>query len=143
MATDTTPAIERAARARWNAATRQPWMRIEDSDEWPSWVDLPTRDRLREDTHVEVAAALSGDEMECVVDQHMHCRLEYRYDNDRRVSERILNCGLPFPDLGPTASFKAAHIADALREALLGGRQEHGEPTQHDPHPCGNPSCDC
>jgi hypothetical protein len=39
--------LEKGARALWDAQTRQKWQEVGD-DEWPSWVDLAARDRLRE-----------------------------------------------------------------------------------------------
>lgn len=50
--------VEKGARAMWNAQTRQPWQQIDDGDEWPSWVDLATRDRLREKFRHGLAAVL-------------------------------------------------------------------------------------
>jgi hypothetical protein len=52
--------VEAAARAMWNAQTLQPWQMLDDGDEWPSWVDLATRDRLRAKARsaLEAAAAL-------------------------------------------------------------------------------------
>lgn len=59
MAADVPAAlVEKAARAMWNAQIRQPWQQIDDGDEWPSWVDLATRDRLREKVRHALAAVL-------------------------------------------------------------------------------------
>lgn len=50
--------VEKAARAMWNAQTRQPWQQIDDGDEWPSWIDLVTRRRLREKVRHALAVVL-------------------------------------------------------------------------------------
>jgi hypothetical protein len=51
--------LEKGARALWDSQTRQPWQQVGD-DEWPSWVDLAARDRLRERARA-VLDATAGD----------------------------------------------------------------------------------
>lgn len=86
--------VEKAARAMWNAQTRQPWQQIDDGDEWPSWVDLATRDRLREKVRHALAAVLPEIQAQALEDAADDWRSGLWAAAPRRadrVQERIAN----------------------------------------------------
>lgn len=77
--------VEKGARAMWNAQTRQPWQQVDDGDEWPSWVDLATRDRLREKFRHALAAVLPEIQAQALRDAADEMEAEYE--------ERTTNSG--------------------------------------------------
>lgn len=110
----TTQAIENATSAIANL-DGHPMLLAEDID----------REDVRAVAITALTFALPHSDLSRIVEQHLRCRENFRRNDDDKIESVGMSCGLPFPDAPEGTTFRAAHIADGIRAAILGDLMGH------------------